>query len=124
MGYNMKTKTWAIGLVFMATLITSTAQIMYKMGADRLSLDVFSVLTNVPLFLGILLYLVAAGVLLLALKHGELSVLYPIVATSYIWVSLLSSRFFGEVINIYKWIGIIIIVIGVVLIGIGSKKSI
>jgi len=120
----MKTKTWAIGLVFMATLITSTAQILYKMGADRLSLDVFSVLTNVPLFLGILLYLVAAGVLLLALKHGELSVLYPIVATSYIWVSLLSSRFFGEVINIYKWIGIIIIVIGVVLIGIGSKKSI
>ncbi len=124
MGYNMKTKTWAIGLVFMATLITSTAQILYKMGADRLSLDVFSVLTNVPLFLGILLYLVAATVLLLALKHGELSVLYPIVATSYIWVSLLSSRFFGEVINIYKWIGIIIIVIGVVLIGIGSKKSI
>jgi len=118
----MKTKSWAIGLVFMCTLITSTAQILYKLGANRLSLDIFSLLTNVPLFLGIFLYLVAAVILLLALKHGELSVLYPIVATSYIWVSLLSSYFFKEVINTYKWIGIFFIIIGVTLIGIGSRK--
>jgi len=120
----MKTKLWAIGLVFICTLITSTAQILYKLGANRLSFSnlLVSILTNVPLFLGIFLYLVAAAVLLLALKHGELSVLYPIIATSYIWVSILSSYIFGEVINAYKWTGIFFIIVGVTLIGIGSRK--
>ena len=119
----MKTKTWAIGLVFMATLVTSLAQILYKLGADRLSWDIFSLLTNVPLFLGVLLYFVAAFIILIALRNGELSVLYPVVATSYVWVSLLSSHFFGEAINTYKWIGIIVIMVGVTLIGLGSRKS-
>ncbi|MAG08129.1 hypothetical protein CMO89_01545 [Candidatus Woesearchaeota archaeon] len=118
----MKTKPGAIGLVFICTLVTSTAQILYKLGANRLSLDIFSLITNVPLFLGIILYVTAAAILLISLKYGELSVLYPVVATSYIWVSLLSSQVFGEVINASKWIGIIFIIVGVSLIGIGSRK--
>ena len=52
-----------------------------------------------------------------------ISVLYPIIATSYIWVALLSTFFFAEVMNLYKWIGIFFIISGVVFVSMGSKKD-
>ena len=58
-----------------------------------------------------------------ALKHGEVSMLYPIIATSYIWVSIGSSIFFNEIINIWKWAGVFLIVVGVIVISYGSKPE-
>jgi len=119
----MATKRWAIGLVIVCTLFTSFAQIFYKFGADRLSFDIFSIITNWPIIIGIILYGTAAVLLIIALSAGEVSVLYPIIATSYIWVSLLSMYFFGEVINLYKWIGMIFIFFGVIMVAKGGKKD-
>ena len=62
--------------------------------------------------------------LIIAFKGGEVSVLYPIIATSYVWVSLLSMKFLDEKINIFKWIGISIIIAGIILIGYGSKHAV
>jgi drug/metabolite transporter (DMT)-like permease len=116
-------KRWAIGLVVVCTLFTSFAQIFYKFGADRLSFDIFSIITNWPVIIGLFLYGIGAVLLITALKGGDVSVLYPIIATSYIWVSLLSMSFFGEIINLYKWVGIIFIFFGVVLVAKGGKKD-
>jgi drug/metabolite transporter (DMT)-like permease len=60
--------------------------------------------------------------LVLALRDGELSRLYPIIAMTYVWVTLLSYTLLHEPPNWYKNIGIAIIVIGVAVIGRGSKK--
>ncbi len=117
------TKRWAIGLVVVCTLFTSFAQIFYKFGADRLRFDILSVITNWPIILGIILYGTAAILLIIALKGGDVSVLYPIIATSYIWVSLLSMYFFGDIINIYRWIGMVAIFFGVILVAKGGKKD-
>jgi uncharacterized membrane protein len=51
-----------------------------------------------------------------AVKHGELSVLYPFVATSYIWANLLAMKYLDEKMNKLKWLGIVFIIIGVGLI--------
>jgi drug/metabolite transporter (DMT)-like permease len=117
------TKRWAIGIVVACTLFTSFAQIFYKFGADRLSFDLISIITNWPIILGIALYGIGAVLLIAALKGGDVSVLYPIIATSYIWVSLLSMYFFGEVINLYKWTGIILIFFGVISVAKGGRKD-
>ncbi len=117
------TKRWAIGLVVVCTLFTSFAQIFYKFGADRLSFDIFSIITNWQIIIGLILYGTAAVLLIIALSAGEVSVLYPIIATSYIWVSLLSMYFFGEIINLYKWVGMIFIFFGVILVAKGGKKD-
>ncbi|MBW2981490.1 EamA family transporter [Candidatus Woesearchaeota archaeon] len=119
----MATKRWAIGLVVVCTLFTSFAQIFYKFGADRLSFDIFSIITNWPIIIGIALYGTAAVLLIISLKAGEVSVLYPIIATSYIWVSLLSMYFFGEIINFYRWIGMAFIFLGVILVAKGGRKD-
>ena len=118
----MSTKLWAIGIILFSTLLTSTAQLFYKFAADKLSFDILSLITNYELIVGIMLYAVGVVLLILSFRVGEVSVLYPLFATSYIWVSFLSIYFLGEIMNLYKWIGIATIVVGIVLIGFGSKK--
>ena len=108
----MTTKKWALLLVLFTTLLTSTAQILWKRGSANLTLSLLGIFTNYNIIIGTILYVVGAIILLLSLRGGEVSVLYPIFASSYIWVSLFSVKFLGETINIYKWIGITLIVIG------------
>ena len=73
--------------------------------------------------MGLLLYAVGGTILILSFRGGEVSVLYPIIATSYIWVSFLSIYFLGEAMNIFKWIGVFTIISGIVLIGYGSRSA-
>ena len=119
----MATKLWAMGIILFSTLLTSTAQLFYKFGAGKLSLDIISLITNYELIMGMVLYAIGGILLILSFRGGEVSVLYPIFATSYIWVSFLSIYFLGEIMNLYKWIGVAAIVIGIVSIGFGSKKT-
>ena len=119
----MTTKLWAIGIILFSTLLTSTAQLFYKFGAEKLSLDILSIITNIELIMGMVLYAVGGILLILSFRGGEVSVLYPIFATSYVWVSFLSIYFLGEVMNIFKWAGVFTIIIGISLIGYGSKRA-
>jgi undecaprenyl phosphate-alpha-L-ara4N flippase subunit ArnE len=119
----MKTKSWAIGLMILTTLFTSTAQVFYKFGVATLEFNIYSLLTNYYLILGLVLYAIGAALMIIAFKGGELSVLYPIVATSYIWVGIFSYFIFHESISSLRWLGILAVFFGVVFIGIADKKS-
>jgi len=119
---KMSTKLWAAGMVFFSTLLTSTAQLFYKFGSQKLSFDLLSIVTNVEIIMGLLLYAVGGTLMILSFRGGEVSVLYPIFATSYIWVSFLSIYFLNEEMNFFKWFGVVIIMLGIVFIGLGSNK--
>ncbi|MCX6710853.1 MAG: EamA family transporter [Candidatus Woesearchaeota archaeon] len=119
----MKTKLWAIILVLVCTIFTSIGQILYKIASRTLSLNIYSIITNVPLIVGLASYFVGAVLLIIALRNGELSVLYPFVSTGFVWVSILSTRFLGESMSMQKWAGIAVIFFGISLIGIGSNKG-
>ncbi len=119
----MKTKLWAIMLMVVCTIFTSAAQILYKMGSDKLSFGILSIITNWHLISGLALYGLGAVLVITALRGGEVTVLYPIITSSYIWVSLGSSYFFGEMMNAFKWTGIILIIFGIVLITVGGKDK-
>ena len=120
----MATKLWAALLVLFTTLLTSSAQLLYKKASATLTFNITSILTNYYLFGGMLLYAIGGVLIIISLRGGEVSVLYPIIATSYIWVSFLSIFFLGEAINIVKWLGIISIILGIALIGFGSKEPV
>ena len=115
----MKTKGWAIAVMFFVTLLTSSAQILYKFGAEMLP----ALFTNWPLIAGLLVYAFGAVLMIKAFNAGEVTVLYPIIATSYIWVTILSVFFFDEPINILKIIAIAAIFSGVIFIAFGSKRD-
>ena len=119
----MKTKWWAFSLMVLCTLLTSTAQIFYKKGAADLSFNIASLATNYNLIAGMIIYIVGAFLMITAFRGGEVTVLYPIIATSYVWVSISSIFFLGESMNLLKWLGIITIIAGIILVGFGSKGS-
>ena len=112
-------------MVFLCTLIGAAAQILMKQGADKLAGTggLMGILTNLPLVAGYLFYGVNTVLLVLALRRGHLSVLYPIIALTYVWVTILSPRFFpADHLNGWKAAGVALIVLGVSLIGIGSRE--
>lgn len=118
---KMATQLWAIGLVTAATLIGAFGPILLKKASAKKLSKLSSLATNYHLFSGVALYAVGTMLFIPALKGGDLSVLYPFVSVSYIWVSLLSVKFLGEKMNKFKWLGIALIIIGVSFIGVGSN---
>jgi undecaprenyl phosphate-alpha-L-ara4N flippase subunit ArnE len=119
-----KTQTWAFALTLVCTFFVSAGQILFKFASARITPDIFSILTNVPLFLGLASYGIGLLLLLLAFRGGELSVLYPIIASGYIWVCLTAPFFFkDDYMTIQKWIGLAFITAGIISIGIGSRRK-
>ena len=119
----MATRTFAIVMMVFCTALTSFAQVFYKRGSALLSLNLIELITNYNLIIGLLMYATAAVIMIIAFKFGEVTVLYPIVTLSYVWVSLLSVYYFNEVMNFYKWLGVLIIITGIIFIGFGGKNS-
>jgi multidrug transporter EmrE-like cation transporter len=108
--------------VFACTILGAAAQLLMKLGMSHFSPQPLALLTNVPLITGYVLYGINTFMLILALREGELSMLYPIIALTYVWVTLLSYFILAEPANAFKNIGITIIVIGVAVLGRGERK--
>ena len=122
-----RTPASSIALIVLCTVVGAAAQILMREGANYLPAEVsaglaFSVLTNWPLLAGYVCLGLNTGLLVLALRDGQLSVLYPIIALTYVWVAILSPMFFADSLNALKVIGIVSIVAGVSLIGFGSRQ--
>src|SRR3989339_322802 len=80
------------------------------------------ILINIPLWIGFICYGLGSLLMILALKYGDLSLVYPFIALSFVWVNILSIIFFSEHVKILNWLGITAIIIGVSLIGYGSSR--
>jgi drug/metabolite transporter (DMT)-like permease len=76
---------------------------------------------NVRLILGVGLFLLSSYFFVLGVKHGELSVLYPLVSLSYIWALLWSRLFFKEPFTKNKLAGLALILVGIAFIGLGGR---
>ncbi|MFA5142275.1 MAG: cation/cationic drug transporter [Candidatus Woesearchaeota archaeon] len=118
----MKRNTAVLMIIF-STFLNTIAQTLYKYGAANLKLDFLAIITNYPIIIGICIYAVSASIMIIAFRGGDLSLLYPLFATGYIWVTLVSSYIFNEELNLYKIAGILIIVVGVSVLGFASDKE-
>lgn len=103
----------AVWLVILSTVLTTAAQLFYKAGASRLPELFF----NWPLIVGFVLYCLAALFIIWVLRFVELSVVFPLLATSFVWVSLISVLFFGESLSPINWFGVVLIACGVAVVG-------
>lgn len=113
-------------IVACCTLLIAAAQILIKIGANRLShagfmATMIGIFTIPPLFGGYCLYGIFTVLFVYALRHGEVSVLYPIIALGYVWVAILSAVVFHESMNGLKILAIAIIVAGVSVLGWGKS---
>ena len=112
----------AVLLVFACTVLGAAAQLLIKVGMTHFEPRVWAIVTNWPLIGGYGLLGINTVMLVLALRDGELSMLYPIIAFTYVWVTLLSYGLLHEKPNVYKNVGIATIVVGVGILGRGGRK--
>jgi uncharacterized membrane protein len=116
----MTTGLWQIGLVLLSGAFAGFAPIYIKKGMNNIiKLNFMQIILNINLIIGIVLYGISYLLIIPAFKYGEVSILYPIISLSYIWVCLLSVKLLKEKMTTMRWIGIILIIIGVSFIGLG-----
>ncbi|HXI43258.1 MAG TPA: EamA family transporter [Bryobacteraceae bacterium] len=116
------TKGQSIVLVLCCTIFGAAAQMLMKVGLIHLSRPgPMGYVTSLPLLGGYCLYALNTVLMVFALRDGELSILYPIIALTYVWVTILSVLFFHETLNLFKLVGIAIVVTGVAVMGRGGK---
>ena len=108
----------SILLVLFGSVVGSFGAVFLKLGAVRLTglLSLF----NWRLALGVSLYLGSSVFYALGIRHGQLSVLFPMVAVGYIWTLLWARLFFHERFTRNKLTGLALVLGGVVLVGLGS----
>lgn len=109
-------------LVCFCTLLGAAAQVLIKVGMTQFKPEILALLTNFSLIGGYALYGVFTLLLVIALREGELSVLYPIISLGYVWVTGLSYFIFHDTLNPLKLAGIVTIMVGVAVLGQGGKK--
>ena len=114
----------AIFFIVLCTFFTSSGQVLWKLALKEVV--IFNPLTWINLFfiLGFVSYGLGLALMLLAFKGGEVTILYPILATSYVWVSMASPYFFPtDSMNLWKWLGVAVILVSVTVLSLGSKQE-
>jgi multidrug transporter EmrE-like cation transporter len=115
----------AIVIVLACTLLVAIGQYLIKLGANRLShaglmATMLGIFTIPQLFAGYCLYGVFTVLFVYALRHGELSILYPLIALGYVWVTITAVVAFHETMNPLKIVGLLVIICGVGVLGFGG----
>lgn len=131
----VKRSNKSIYLVLGCTVFAAAAQVLMKFGANHKMPGMnpsdpatwmpflVALLGNFPLLLGYCMSAGTAFLLILGLRDGELSMLYPIIAMTYVWVNLLATYFFHEHLNLWKGIGIALVIGGVAILGRVSSRA-
>jgi len=133
---------FSVIIILCAAFATALAQIVLKKGSafnfsgftDEFTREGVNVIFGIfntssemfHLFMigtGFFLFMITLLLLARGFKGGDMSVLYPVFATSFIWNIIFSRVFIGEEVNIFKVVGVLFIVGGIGLIGLGHKKQ-
>jgi drug/metabolite transporter (DMT)-like permease len=112
--------------MFFSLLLSIAGMLLLKKGMNKvgqvslLNTDVlktvFRMLTNVYVVIGGLVYVASLGLWLVVLSKLDVSYAYPIVSINYVVIAIASKFFFGEKVSKLRWISILIICLGVVLV--------
>lgn len=113
-------------LVLLSEAITVIGQILFKksantmgdynlrIGSDRIKflLDAFK---RPYLWLGVFVMSIGLVVWLFAIAQGDLSLVFPIGSLQYVLILFLAHKFLGEKIDKMKFIGTLLVMVGIVL---------
>jgi drug/metabolite transporter (DMT)-like permease len=108
----MTTPPSSMALVLVASIFGSFGAVFLKMGAEKLKSGLLNIISW-QAALGVGLFLLSSVFFVLGIKHGELSVLYPMVSLGYVWTLLWSRLFFKEPVTKQKFLALGMILVGI-----------
>ena len=110
-------------IILSGILCASLGQVFWKLGMNAVgAIDNFSIsgivsmFLNPLVFLGLLMYGLSTIFWLIALSQKDLSYVYPFVALTFIIVLLLSKFLLHENVGIYRIVGTLIIIAGLIIV--------
>jgi drug/metabolite transporter (DMT)-like permease len=115
-------------VVLFATLCVSIGETLLSVGMKQLDKGshqgaaiILAALTNRYVVGGTLLMMVYFGLYAMALSWAEISFVLPFTALSYLFVACFAHFFLKENVTATRWLGTLIIVLGVVVVGLGER---
>ena len=115
-----------IALLLAGICLSVVGELLLKHGMNRFGVldlspatllpTLFRVFTQLPILLGFVFVFSASIFWLAVISRVHLSYAYPLLACGYIVTALLARFLFNETISPARWIGIIVICVGVVLV--------
>lgn len=115
-------------MVLLCTALNAASQIFIKLGTTKLGpnpsmlASAAGIFTVPTLFGGYALLGASTVLFVLALRKGDLSLLYPVFTLTYVWVAILSVLILHETMNPLKTAGLAIIMAGVGVLGRASRQ--
>lgn len=107
-------------LVVINVFLLVTGQVLFKLGLDRIGVltfgNLFAVFGSPIIWVGLILYVVATLLWFAILSRAQLSVVYPLQSLSYILGLFSSMVFLHEQVPPIRWVGTLVILLGVVLV--------
>lgn len=114
----MKTPLASIACFLLAALLGAAGQFLYKTGADAATGGAASYILNWRILAGVSCYIAAMILFVAAFKRGgEMSVLHPLYASTFIWGALFARFAFGTPITPANIAGMALLVAGMFLMG-------
>ncbi len=114
----------ALWLVLSGVLLNAAAQLLLKMATERTGVlelhhmasiaGISALLLQWPMVLGLLCYGVSLLIWLMALSRVEVSLAYPMLALGYVCNAFAAQWLLNEMVSPMRWLGIAIIVLGVI----------
>lgn len=112
-------------LILITVCLNTTGQFMMKAGINKIGkielsrfLDYLPrVVTSGFVLGGFFAYAVSAALWIVILSRAELSWAFPMVSLSYVLTAILSPLLLGESFSVQRFIGILVICIGVFIVG-------
>ena len=105
-------------LMLVGILTGSLAVVILKKGTSQYSLSVL--FFRRVFWEGVILFGLSLLFYVVVLRREELSVVYPLGSMTYLVTTLLSVKYLGEKMNVWKWMALFGVMAGVTLIAIGS----
>lgn len=105
-------------LIIVGVLSGSLAVILLKKAASKYPLR--QLFFRRIFWEGVILFGISLLLYVVILQREELSVVYPLSSISYLITTMLSVKYLGEKMTIWKWIALAGVMMGVTLIAIGS----
>jgi drug/metabolite transporter (DMT)-like permease len=117
----------SVVLILLAVLLGVAGELLLKAGIDsvgELHLSGFNqivttvkdVFTHPRIILGFIAYGTASLMWLVVLSRFDLSFAYPMLALTYVFVPLAAKFFLHESIPAGRWLGIVVVIVGVVIV--------